>query len=294
MQMGSLKERADRLFEQGKLDAASALYQQYLEIDPNNEEVKAQIELIKKTQKEMQFGFEQLARERKKFEQEKEAFQKELAQLETKRKEAESLHKQAMEMNTVTVEKYEKRLETASSQMEALNTRIASLEMELQGWRERAVLAEATKLSQPLGGRLSPLPRGEQLPRIAFGGGKSDPSPAEGEVQITDSLREGFPSVVITEEKLDTKKNLRNVEAVVSLDLSSPWQEGAKMKFRVDIVAEKGQPAPGQPLLVRYFDVSDMDEIEESINSYRKRLIFTAQEKLTERYEVSAFLVQTQ
>ena len=77
-------------------------------------------------------------------------------------------------------------------------------------------------------------------------------------------------------------------------ELYSPWQEGAKMKFRVDIVAEKGQPAPGQPLLVRYFDVSDMDEIEESINSYRKRLIFTAQEKLTERYEVSAFLVQTQ
>jgi hypothetical protein len=61
----------------------------------------------------------------------------------------------------------------------------------------------------------------------------------------------------------------------------------------VDFIGKKGQPKPDPGLLVRYFDVSDMDEMEESINSYRKRLVFTAQENLTERYQVSAFLVET-
>ncbi|NQT83503.1 hypothetical protein HQ563_10785 [bacterium] len=293
IQLGSLKERADRLFEEAKLGPASVLYQQYLEIDPDNLEVKARLEQIKKTQQELHFGFEQLNRERRKFEQEKDTLTRQIAELEGQRKQVLTLQKQALELNKVTVEKYEKRLALISTQTESMNVRIAELEKEVAGWRRRAVLAESEKLSRPLSKSLKPLPEGTKPPLIVFEGGKADPSPGEGETQVSDIVREGFPAVVVTGAKLDTKKNLRHVEAIVSVDLNSPWPEGAKMKFRVDFVAKAGQPTPDPEFLVRYFDVSDMDEMEQTTNSYRKRVLFTAQEKLTMRYDISAFLVTT-
>jgi len=294
MQLGSLKDRADRLLQEGKLDAASMLYQQYLEVDPDNAEVNAQLERIKKSQQKVHFGFEQLERERTKLKQEKDLLDKQFADLEKQKKHVQSLQEQALELNKVTIEKYEKRLAAVSAQMDDLNTHIAGLQKELQGWRRRAVVAEAIALSRPLPRGLIPLPNGETLPRIVFEGGKAALSPEEGEVEVSDIAEEGFPAVVITEEKLDTKNNLRHVEAVVSADLGSPWPEGAKMKFRVDFLGKRGQRAPEPQFLVRYFDVSDVDEIDETTNSYRKRVLFTAQETLTERYDVSAFLVKTE
>jgi len=282
IRLGSLKERADRLFEEGKLGPASVLYQQYLDIDPDNPEVKAQLALIKKTQKEVHFGFEQLSRERKELQQEKVALEKQVTELERQRKQVLTLQNQALELNKLTIEKYEKRLAEVSVRIKGLNTRIAALEKELQGWRQRAVLAEATRLSGP---------EGEGLPLIVSEGKKADPSPVEGEVELSDIVREGFPAIVVTQAKLDAKKNLRHVEAVVSVDLASPWPEGAKMKFRVDFIAKEGQPPPDPQFLVRYFDALDMDEMEETTHSYRKRVVFTADEKKIERYEISAFLV---
>ncbi len=291
IRLGSLKERADRLFEEGKLGPASAFYQQYLDIDPDNPEVKAQLALIKKTQKELHFGFEQLSRERKEFQQEKAALENQVAELQRQRKQVLTLQKQALELNKLTREKYEKRLAEVSVQTKGLNTRIAALEKELHGWRQRAVLAEAASLSRPLPRGLRPAPEEEDLPLIVFEGKRADPSPVEGEVELSDIVREGFPAVVITQAKLDTKKNLRHVEAILNVDLTSSWPEEAKIKFRVDFIKKESQPAPDPEFLVRYFQVSDMDEMEQTTHSYRKRVLFTAQEKVTKRYEISAFLV---
>ncbi len=293
IRLGSLKERADKLFEEGKLAAASVLYEQYLAIDPDNAEVKDLVEQIRKTQQEVHFGFEQLNRERKKFEHEREALTRQVTDLEEQRKQVILLQKQALELNKVTTENYEKKLSAAVAEMEKLHTRIAGLEKELEGWRHRAVLEEAASLSQPLPRTLTSLAEPGRLPRIIFEGGKADPDPEEGEVQVSDIVRDGFPVVVITEAKLDAKKNLLHVEAVVSVDLASPWPEGTKMKFRVDFTPKAGQPAPDPQFLVRYFDVSEMDEMEETTNSYRKRVVFTAEERKIERYEAAAFLVKS-
>ncbi len=289
----SLKERADRLFEEANLGPASVLYQQYLEIDRDNAEVKAQLELIKRTQQQVHFGFEQLNRDRRKFQQEKDALDRQVAALEQDKKQVTALQKQALELNKVTTENYEKKIAAISARMEELNKHIGGLEKELQGWRERAIIAEAARLSRPFPKGLKPLPQAPQLPRIAFHGKKADPSPEEGETEVADIVREGFPAVVITQAKLDDKKNLHHVEAVVSVDLTSLWPEGAKLKFRVDFVGKQGQPPPKPQLLVTYFDASDMDEMEEITHSYRKRVAFNAQEKLTERYDVSVFFVKS-
>lgn len=293
IQLGSLKERADRLFDEGNLGPASVLYQRYLEIDPDNSEVKAQLELIKRTQQQVHFGFEQLNRDRRKFQQEKDALDRQVAELEEQRKQVTALQKQALELNKVTTDNYEKKIAAISARMEELNKHIGGLEKELQGWRERAIIAEAARLSRPFPKGLRPLPQAQQLPRIVFQGRKADPSPEEGETEVANIVREGFPAVVITQAKLDTKKNLRHIEAIVSVDLTSPWPEGAKIKFRVDFVGKQGQPPPKPQLLATYFDASDMDEMEEITNSYRKRIAFNAQEKLTERYEISVFFVKS-
>ena len=291
IQLRSLKDRADALFDDGKLDAASILYQQYLEIDPENAEVKARLERMKKVQEEGTFAFEQLGRERKRLEQEKADLNRQLGVLEEQRKQVEIQRKKAEDLNKVTIEKYEKLLAAANSQVETMKQQMTVLRNELNGWRQRAVLAEAVKLTQPLAKRFNPVPGEKPLPRIAFEGDKPDPSPEEGEEHISNVLREGFPAVVITEAKLDTEKKVRHVEAIVIADLLEAWPEGAKIKFRVDFVGKDGKPASDP--VVRYYDDSDMEEIDEATKSYRKRVLFTSEEDKVAGYEVSAFLVKT-
>jgi tetratricopeptide (TPR) repeat protein len=293
IQSGSLKDRANRLFEEGKLQAASVLYQEYLEADPSDAEVKARLEQIRNIQQEVHFGFEQVSRERKKLQQEKDILARQVAELDRQRKDVQAREKQAQELNQATVQKYEKRLADVGTQMDALRSRVTSLEAQVKGWRHRTVMVEALRLSRPLAAGYRPVPEGKKLPRVEFEGSRPDPFPQEGETQITDVAKEGFPAVAITDEKLDTKNSLRHVEAVVSVDLASPWPEEAKMKFRVDFIPKQGQPSPDPRFLVRYFEASDMDDMDETTGSYRKRVPFTVQEKRVERYEVSAFLVKT-
>lgn len=292
MELGSLKDRADRLFAEGKLGPAAALYEQYLGIDPDNAQVKAQLERISRIRQEVHLDFEQLNRERKKLQQEKDALDRQLAELENREKEVLRLHKEAAELNRVTVEKYEKRLAAVAGEVKGSKKRISELESQLKQWRQRAIIVEAARLSQPLPKGLALAPGEENLPRIAFDGGKPDPAPQEGEVQLSDILREGFPAVVITEAKLDVRKNLRHVQAILCVDLSDPWPDGAKLKLRVDLFGKAGQPAPDPQFLVRYYLASDMDEIDEETQSYRKRVVFTIEENKVERYEVRAFLVK--
>jgi tetratricopeptide (TPR) repeat protein len=293
MRLLSLKDRADRLFEEGKLGPASVLYQQYLQIDKDNPEVRAQLEQLTEIQKEVHFGFEQLNRERKNLEQERSALKEQIADLETQRKQVTALRKQALEMNQETVKNYEKKLGAVTERVESLRTLGARLEEEVKEWRQRAVRVEAARLSRPLQRGLRPVPEQTNLPRIAFEGGKADPAPEEGESQVMGILRQGFPAAVVTNAGVDAKTSLRHVEAVVSVVLTSPWPEGVKMKFRVDFIARRGQPAPDPQFLIRYFDSSDMDEFDETTKSYRKRVLFTAEENKVERCEISAFLVKT-
>jgi tetratricopeptide (TPR) repeat protein len=293
IRLRSLKDRADALFEEGKLAPASALYQQYLQVDPDNAEVKTQLEQITKTLQEVHFGFEQLHREQNKLELEKKEFARQLAILDEQKKEIEALQNKALEMNKATVEKYEKQLAEIGTQVNAMNDHIVKLQTELNGWRRRAEIAEAARLSQPLPRRFKSVPEEKELPSIAFEGGKKDPSLEEGEVQVLDVLREGFPAVVITQAKLDADNNVLHVEAVVGADLTSSWPEGAKMKFRVDFVGKEGQPAPEPAFAVRYYQASDMDEISEDNNSYKKRVVFTVEQNRVSRYEVSTFLVKS-
>ena len=294
MQRRSLKDRADTLFEEGKLDAASVLYHQYLEIDPDNAEVKARIEQIKEVQKAAHFGFEQINRERKKLEQEKADLNRQIQSLEEQRKKIQAMRQEAEELNKTTVARYEKQLASVHSQVESLKNEMSQQQRELDGWRQRAVLAEAMKLSQPLPKRFKPVPGETPLPRIIFEGEKKDPSPEEGETQVTDIFREGFPVVVLTQAKLDAQQNLRHIEAIVSADLISSWPSGARIKFRVNFIGKEGQPAPDPAFIVRYYGAPDMEEIDETTRSYRKRVLFTAEEDKVERYEVSAFLVRSQ
>lgn len=293
MQLRSLKDRADTLFDAGNLDAASILYQQYLDIDPENAEVKARLERMKKAQAEGVFGFEQLSRERKRLEEEKADLNRQVGMLDEQKKQLEIRRKAVEELNKVTVEKYEKQLAGVKAQVEMTQQEMANLRAELSGWRQRAILAETVKLSQPLAKRLAAVPDEKTLPRIAFEGGKPDPSPEEGEEQISNVLKEGFPTIVITQAKLDTDKKVRHVEAIVIADLKDTWPEGAKIKFRADFAAKQGKPAPDPAFVVIYYDNSDMEEIDEVSRSYKKRVLFTAEEDKVAGYEVSAFLVKT-
>ncbi len=294
IRLRSLKERADALFEEGKLEPASILYKQYLEIDPANAEVKVHLEQITKTLQQVHFGFEQLQRERSKLEQEKADVKLQVKQIEGQRKQIEIERKKAEELTKVTVESYEKKLVEVNGQIETLKSETASIQAELKKWRQRAIIAEAAKLSQPFPKRYQPVADEKALPRVAFEGQKTDPSPETGETQISEVLREGFPIVVITAAKLDSKENVRHVEAVVCADLVSPWPQGAKMKFRVDFTGKEGQPAAAPTFVVRYYDVSDMDEIDETTGGHWKRALFTIEENKVAGYEVSAFLVKTQ
>ncbi len=294
IRLRSLKDRADSLFAEGKLGPASILYEQYLQNDPDNAEVKSQLERITQTQQQVHFGFEQLHRERKKLEEERAELSRKINVLEDQQKQVLAMKKQAEEMNKTTVARYEQQLAAVSSQAQSLEKGIADLVQELRRWRQRAVLAEAIKLSQPLPRRFEPVAGEKATPQIIFEGARRDPSPEQNEAQVSNMLREGFPVIVVTEVKLDTQSNLRHVETVVIADLNSSWPDGAKLKYRVDLTAREGKPAPDPAFIVRYYDVSDMDEIDESTKSYRKRILFTVEEDKVSRYEVSAFLVKSQ
>lgn len=288
----SLKDRADTLFEEGKLGPASVLYEQYLQIDPENSEVKVRLEQISKTMKQVHFGFEQLERERKEFEIEKTELNRRVQQLEDQRKQVLVLQKQAEELNQVTTEKYEKQLGDITGRLQALDQELVRLQNDVMEWRQRAVILDAMKLCQPFPAEFKPTLEDRFLPRIIFGGAAKDLHAEQGEAQIPGILREGFPVVVLTSSKLDAKKNLRHIEAVIGAELTSQWPEGAKLKFRVDIAGKEGQPQPDP--IVRYYDAFDMDEIDTSARRYKKRVVFTAEEDKMAKYEVAAFLVKSQ
>jgi hypothetical protein len=294
IRLRSLKERADNLFEEGKLGPASVLYHQYLKIDPDNAEVQAQLKQITETLQEVHFGFEQLHREQKELELEKKELARRTALLEEKGKELQKARKEAEELAKATAARYEERLALLNEEVLAVNKRMAGLHKELNGWRARATIAEAVGLSEPFPGNFKSSPGEKELPLFVFGGGKSDPFPEEGEAPVADVAREGFPAVVITQSKMDAKKKMRQVEAVVSADLNSAWPEGMKLKFRVDFVGKEGKPAPDPQFVVRYYEASDMDDINQANKSYKKRVVFAAEEERVSRYEVSAFLVRTE
>ena len=288
----SLKDRADTLFEEGKLGPASVLYEQYLQIDPENSEVKVRLEQISKTMKQVHFGFEQLERERKEFEIEKTELNRRVQQLEDQRKQVLVLQKQAEELNQVTTEKYEKQLGELTGRLQAVDQELVRLQNDVMEWRQRAVILEAMRLCQPFPAEFKPTLEDRFLPRIIFAGSAQDPHQEQGEAQIPGVLRESFPVVVLTSSKLDAKKNLRHIEAVIGAELTSQWPEGAKLKFRVDIAGKEGQPQPDP--IVRYYDAFDMDEIDTSARRYKKRVVFTAEEDKMAKYEVAAFLVRSQ
>lgn len=288
----SLKDRADTLFESGKLQPASVLYEQYLQIDPGNAEVKLRLEQITKSMKQVHLGYEQLERERKGFEAEKVELNRRVQQLEDQRREVLALQKQAEELNQVTVEKYEKQLKEVAGRVQAMNQQLAHLQKEATEWRQRAVILDATKLCQPFPAEFKPTLEDRFLPQAIFVAPGKDTHQEKGEVQISEVLRDGFPMVILTSSKLDPKTNLRHFEAAIATELTAAWPEGAKLKFRVDITGKEGQPPPDP--IIRYYDAFDMDEIDTSARRYKKRVVFTAEEAKMAKYEVAAFLVKTQ
>ena len=288
----SLRDRADTLFESGKLEPASVLYEQYLQIDPGNAEVKLRLEQITRSMKQVHLGYEQLERERKGFEAEKVELNRRVQQLEDQRKEVLALKKQAEELNRITIEKYEKQLSEVAGQLQAMNQELAHLQREATEWRQRAVILEASKLCQPFPAELKPTLEDRFLPQAIFAGPGKDTHLEQGEVQVVDVLREGFPMVILTSSKLDPKTSLRHFEAVIGAELTAAWPEGTKLKFRVDITGKEGQ-APPDPI-IRYYDAFDMDEIDTSARRYKKRVVFTAEEAKMAKYEMTAFLVKTQ
>jgi tetratricopeptide (TPR) repeat protein len=290
----SLKDRADALFEEGKLGPASVLYEQYLRIDPENAEVKEHLDQINKSMKQVHFGFEQLERDRKKLDLEKADLNRRIEMLEEQRKQVLALQRKAEELNQAIVQKYEKQLADAKSQLQTLEQGMSELQDEVNEWRQRAVLLEGTKLSQPLPSEFEPTLEDRFLPRVIVEGVPGDSSLEEGEVGVSDVLREGFPVVVITASKLDAKENVRHVEAVVSAELTSQWPQGAKLKFRVDFIGKEGQPEPDPKSIVRYYNQFDMDDIDDAKRAYRKRVVFTAEEDKMARYKVNAYLVKSQ
>jgi len=290
----SLKDRADAFFEEGKLGPASVLYKQYLQIDPENAEVKEHLEQITNTMKQVHFGFEQLEKDRKKLDLEKADLNRKLEMLEEQQKQVLALQKKAEELNQVTVQKYEKQLAEANSRLQPLEQGMSKLQDKVKEWRQRAVIQEAAKLSQPLPKEFKPTLEHRFLPRVMVEGVPTNPSLEEGEVQVSDVLREGFPVVVITASKLDARKNVRHVEAVVSAELTSQWPKGAKLKFRVDFIGREGQPEPDPKSVVRYYDQFDMDEIDDARRAYRKRVVFTVEEDKIAKYKIDAYLVKSQ
>lgn len=291
MNLRSLRDRADTLFESGKLEPASVLYEQYLQIDPENAEVKLRLEQITRSMKQVHLGYEQLERERKGFEAEKAELNRRVEQLEDQRKEVLALQKQVEELNQGTIAKYEKQLSDVGDQLQAMNQELAHLRKEATEWRQRAVILDATKLCQPFPADFKPTLEDRFLPQAIFTGPGEDTHLEQGEAQVLDVLREGFPMVILTSSKLDPKTSLRHFEAVIGAELTAAWPEGAKLKFRVDITGKEGQPQPDP--VVRYYDAFDMDEIDTSARRYKKRVVFTAEEAKMATYEVAAFLVKS-
>jgi tetratricopeptide (TPR) repeat protein len=294
MSLRSLKERADGLFEEGKLGPASVLYQQYLKVDPENLQVQERLKQITQTMQDVQFGFEQLNRERKKLEEEKADLNRSSNRLEAEAKRIQALEKSAQELNKSTVAEHEKQIASLETQMKDIRQETADMTAQMKAWRQRALIAEALELTEPLPKRFQETPDAKSLPEIVFAGRKEDPAPQQGEVQVTAALQADFPVVIVTEAKLDSSKNTRHVEAIVIADLASPWPQGARMKFRVDFVGKAGQSSLDPAFLVRYYEPSDMDEINETTKTYRKKVLFTVAEGKVESYQVSAFLVKNE
>jgi tetratricopeptide (TPR) repeat protein len=290
----SLKDRADALFEEGKLGPASVLYNQYIQIDPENVEVKERLDQITATLKQVHFGFEQLEKERKELELEKAELNRKTQMLEDQRNQTLALQKKVEELNQATIEKYDKRLAEVNNQLQSSQQTMSKLQGEVREWRDRAVLQEAIRLSQPLPEAFKPTLEDKFLPSIIVEGVGGNLPLEAGEVEVPNILRGGFPVVVITASKLDPKTNVRHVEAVVSAELTSPWPKEAKLKFRVEFTGKEGRPQPDPSTIVRYYNDFEMDEIDDARKAYRKRVVFTAEEAKIAKYKIDACLVKSQ